>query len=896
MSRPAGHELVTSPSGSTLRLARSVLLVLLGVLLACWAPQARAGVIVSLGDSYSSGEGSAPYDRDTDVKGSKHKCHRSDLGWPRLIGVTADHHLACSGAVVANIPETGDRGPAQNDASPDDVTQVTRLKQIAGTTAISRVVMTIGGNDAPVSFAKHLRNCRLLGAHECLRDVDKVIGELPSLRTRLANTYRNVQAAASGAPVLVVGYPDLFPAPSAKRVKLHCGWLDRPTLQRLEKLEAALDSTIAGAASDANVDYVTMRDALKGHELCTGWSWIRALGGKPGDITGDQQQGHPLKEGQTAMAIKVLHWLNQHRGQCQAASRVATILDNSGSMDSNDPENIRAQAMQLLLTKPDNQSRVFGAIKFGDDAEALFAPGPVGPNQAMMLGTLAGLDNASGGTDYNAAFSESAAEQPDADARIFLTDGGHNAGTYANGHQGGPPTYVIGLNIGPAGSDEDANRLQQIAADTGGKYFPLKLADGDTPAVQVGRLQSTINDIDSRITCDQVQAESAVTVTAPGTRTGTARTLFAGSPGMEVVLSWANPDAEFGLGSLTVRDRAGRVVGDLLGTKRIGHSRKKRTKIALGQVDGQTFSTVTFKRPKNGSGLTLTVTATALPAPTAVTIQIRPIDHPPTAPSTTTVPVAGSQPGGGSQGGDQQGQAPKPKGRITATVSGSGTIASNPAGIACPTTCTATFDSGATVTLTPTPAAGWSFAGWTGDCSGVGACTITADAAAAKTVKATFSPPPPHRVDAYSNYGPATAGRAMCRGNPGTPSSMPGGTATQTFTVPAGVASLDHATIQIDPDSRVNAHLTVFVNGAARASADAAAAGDTQFSFSSVGVTPGDTVTFSISFSASFGKIITVYSAAAVGGTLTIGNSCPDGAPSLTSANGLRAVVSGWST
>jgi hypothetical protein len=56
-----------------------------------------------------------------------------------------------------------------------------------------------------------------------------------------------------------------------------------------------------------------MRDALKGHELCTGKSWIRALVGKPGDVTvrghglgTDQQQGHPLKEGQTAMALKVL--------------------------------------------------------------------------------------------------------------------------------------------------------------------------------------------------------------------------------------------------------------------------------------------------------------------------------------------------------------------------------------------------------------------------------------------------------------------------------------------------------------------------------------------------------------------------------------------------------------
>jgi IPT/TIG domain/RTX calcium-binding nonapeptide repeat (4 copies) len=154
---------------------------------------------------------------------------------------------------------------------------------------------------------------------------------------------------------------------------------------------------------------------------------------------------------------------------------------------------------------------------------------------------------------------------------------------------------------------------------------------------------------------------------------------------------------------------------------------------------------------------------------------------------------------------------------------------------------------------------------------------------------------PPHSVNAYDNYGLATLGHPMCRGNPGRPESMPGGTATQAFTVPAGVASLSSALVQIDPDSTVTAHLTLAVNGVASATATASAAGDTSFSWTPVPVKPGDEVALSISFTATFGKIITVYSAAAVGGTLTYSNSCSDGAPSGTTANGLRAVVSGLS-
>ena len=69
---------------------------------------------------------------------------------------------------------------------------------------------------------------------------------------------------------------------------------------------------------------------------------------------------------------------------------------------------------------------------------------------------------------------------------------------------------------------------------------------------------------------------------------------------------------------------------------------------------------------------------------------------------------------------------------------GNGTVTSDPAGIACGTTCTADFTHGIDVTLTAAPDAGYSVSGWSGDCSGTGAiCTVTMDAA--KTVTALFA-------------------------------------------------------------------------------------------------------------------------------------------------------------
>lgn len=69
--------------------------------------------------------------------------------------------------------------------------------------------------------------------------------------------------------------------------------------------------------------------------------------------------------------------------------------------------------------------------------------------------------------------------------------------------------------------------------------------------------------------------------------------------------------------------------------------------------------------------------------------------------------------------------------------SGSGTVTSNPMGINCGATCSAAFNAGVAVTLSAAAANGSTFAGWSGACTGTGACTVTMNAA--QTVTATFN-------------------------------------------------------------------------------------------------------------------------------------------------------------
>src|SRR5207249_4574113 len=77
---------------------------------------------------------------------------------------------------------------------------------------------------------------------------------------------------------------------------------------------------------------------------------------------------------------------------------------------------------------------------------------------------------------------------------------------------------------------------------------------------------------------------------------------------------------------------------------------------------------------------------------------------------------------------------------VTKSGAGSGTVTSTPTGISCGATCSASFTSGTAISLTAAPAAGSTFTGWSGSCTGIGACNVTMSAARAVTATFTISP------------------------------------------------------------------------------------------------------------------------------------------------------------
>jgi len=263
---------------------------------------------------------------------------------------------------------------------------------------------------------------------------------------------------------------------------------------------------------------------------------------------------------------------------CTPKNNIEAIIDDSQSMSFTDPSLLRVRAMELFIDNQGNERRTLGATEFGSDAQAVFPPQTIGPNRASMksvLGTAIQADN--GATDYNDAFGFAATHNPNATARIFLTDGTHTDSTpYANGHRGGPPVYVIGLGV--LGSGQTV--LQEIASETGGIYRGVDSA---------GELQSAMFDLNAAIGCLATPITFRNTFTSANRPQNRSVRLPAGVRSVNAALSWENAADRFDIGGIRVV-RGGKVVARASAVRKLRVTRRR----------GATFVTVKISRLVRG--------------------------------------------------------------------------------------------------------------------------------------------------------------------------------------------------------------------------------------------------------------------------------------------------------
>jgi hypothetical protein len=279
-----------------------------------------------------------------------------------------------------------------------------------------------------------------------------------------------------------------------------------------------------------------------------------------------------------------------HAAACTKATNIEAIIDDSGSMAGTDPAKFRTTLLDAFAALQPNQGKTLGGVEFGDTAGVLFAPAIIPGVIPAMDASFALVDADNGTTDYNLAFSTAASANPNANGRIFLSDGAHNVGTYNNGHAG-VKTDTVGFGT------IDPTLLERIARDTGGRSFNVDDAS-QVPAVAAG--------ITASMNCKRPPLVFTDTFIRQGQQF--THQFKPRGRSADLLLTW--PTAATVLDLLKfIQPRAGKAVAQVAGVK----ARKKK---------GATFVTVHLKKLKRGAKVKFRVKARTLSGATVGTTSV----------------------------------------------------------------------------------------------------------------------------------------------------------------------------------------------------------------------------------------------------------------------------------
>lgn len=222
--------------------------------------QADADVrVVSLGDSYISGNGARGYFGPAGCYRSSRSFGQRFVDLQIARGAQASHtNAACSGARTRDID-------AQIRAAATQLGSATH------------VLVSIGGNDA--GFGNLVFQCLLTRDRgDCEEAVEDAIDLLPQLRERLRANLDAIAAAAPGATIAVVGYPLLVGANTYRLPGYEAGNAIR-TLGALAAGAYLAEVRAANAGDPGRFVSVDLHDVYEGHELGGSRSdWIRRIG------------------------------------------------------------------------------------------------------------------------------------------------------------------------------------------------------------------------------------------------------------------------------------------------------------------------------------------------------------------------------------------------------------------------------------------------------------------------------------------------------------------------------------------------------------------------------------------------------------------------------------------
>ncbi|MEU6310880.1 GDSL-type esterase/lipase family protein [Streptomyces sp. NPDC047014] len=299
---------VRRPAGAAAALALTA-----GVLLAGGAGTAAAApgtgptAVVSLGDSYISGEAGRWKGNTLTNSGSRYGtdrawvsgnvydparvygstaggCHRSDSAEVRSAGPVADVavNLACSGATTDNVFRASQGGVPFRGEAP----QADQLAAVAASHDVKIIALSVGGND--LGFADIIKSCAydfILWNSYCHDDqqyaVDQKIDAVMAKVARSVDEVRAVMRTAGYADssyrIVLQSYPSPIPRGAENRYpqsdwsRLNtggCPFWNRDSDWARDSLVPQIAGRIKGVAAAKGVQFLDLRDMLQGREVC----------------------------------------------------------------------------------------------------------------------------------------------------------------------------------------------------------------------------------------------------------------------------------------------------------------------------------------------------------------------------------------------------------------------------------------------------------------------------------------------------------------------------------------------------------------------------------------------------------------------------------------------------
>ncbi|MFE2928291.1 GDSL-type esterase/lipase family protein [Streptomyces goshikiensis] len=293
--------------------AGMVLPLAVGTLLAAGTGTAVAGpgtgptAVVSMGDSYISGEGgrwkgnsltNSGNRTGTDrawVSGSSYDpakvygttaggCHRSDSAEVKSAGAIADVavNLACSGAVSQNVFRASSGGVSYKGEAP----QADQLAAVAANNNVKVIALSIGGND--LGFADIITSCALdfaLWNSYCNDDQQEGVDQkIDGVMAGVGKSVDEIRAVMRGAGytdssyrIVLQSYPSPIPRGAENRYtqsdwsRLNtggCPFWNRDSDWARDSLVPQIANRIKAVAAAKGVQFLDLRDMLQGREVC----------------------------------------------------------------------------------------------------------------------------------------------------------------------------------------------------------------------------------------------------------------------------------------------------------------------------------------------------------------------------------------------------------------------------------------------------------------------------------------------------------------------------------------------------------------------------------------------------------------------------------------------------